>query len=119
VGVVGTGLWLGFVARLRQARSASEMATCNGNLCYIGGFLLAYHEKYGHFPPAYTVDKDGRPMHSWRALLLEFANPSDKRYDFNEPWNGPNNIKLANEPPSCLICPSDHDMRNPSTSFTS
>ena len=27
-----------------------------------------YESKYGVFPPAYTVDKQGRRMHSWRAL---------------------------------------------------
>jgi Protein of unknown function (DUF1559) len=29
-----------------------------------------YHDTYGRFPPAYIADHDGRPMHSWRVLIL-------------------------------------------------
>ena len=31
-----------------------------------------YHETYGCFPPAYVADRDGRPLHSWRVLILPF-----------------------------------------------
>jgi hypothetical protein len=31
-----------------------------------------YHEKNGHFPPAYTVESKGQKLHSWRTLLLEW-----------------------------------------------
>jgi len=58
-------------------------------------------------------------MHSWRALLLEFVASPDRNYDFNEPWDGPNNIKLAEKIPTFLICQSDHDHYKPSTTFTS
>jgi len=36
-------------------------------------------------------------MHSWRVLLLPYLNQSEvyNAYNFNEPWDGPNNSKLA------------------------
>jgi hypothetical protein len=56
-----------------------------------------YHEAYGCFPPAYLTDRDGKPMHSWRVLILPFLEQQElyRAYNFNEPWNGPNNRKLA------------------------
>jgi hypothetical protein len=56
-----------------------------------------YHETYGCFPPAYLADRDGKPMHSWRVLILPFLSQQGlfSTYDFAEPWDGPNNRKLA------------------------
>ncbi len=56
-----------------------------------------YHDTYGCFPPAYVADRDGKPMHSWRVLILPFLEQQElyRAYNFNEPWNGPNNRKLA------------------------
>jgi len=52
--------------------------------------------KYGCFPPAYTVDKQGRRMHSWRVLLLEFLDPDlYAQYDLGRPWNTPANLAIA------------------------
>ena len=67
-----------------------------------------YHEKYGCFPPAYIADEAGRPLHSWRVLILPFMEyePLYERYRFDEPWNGPNNSKLADEIPEPYQCPS-------------
>jgi Protein of unknown function (DUF1559) len=58
-----------------------------------------YHETYGSFPPAYLAGADGKPMHSWRVLILPFLEQRKlyDRYNFAEPWDGPNNRKLAGE----------------------
>ena len=49
-------------------------------------------------------------MHSWRVLLLPFVDGSRlyEEYRFDEPWNGPNNRKLAKEIPNVYRCPSYH-----------
>ena len=56
-----------------------------------------YHETYGCFPPAYVADRDGKPMHSWRVLILPFLEQQElyNAYNFAEPWDGPSNRKLA------------------------
>jgi hypothetical protein len=75
-------------------------------------FVLAmhnYHDKYGSFPPAFIADKEGRPMHSWRVLLLPFLefDPLYDQYRFDEPWNGPHNRELAALPIQLFRCPLD------------
>ncbi|MBN1911150.1 MAG: DUF1559 domain-containing protein, partial [Pirellulales bacterium] len=61
--------------------------------------LHNYHNEYGSFPPAYVADENGKPMHSWRVLLLERMGRPDLQdeYRFDEPWDSPHNNKLAAE----------------------
>ena len=43
-----------------------------------------------------------------------------KKYNFNEPWNGPNNSKLADQIPEVYRCPSHRDAQHgdsPETSY--
>ena len=63
-------------------------------------------------PPAYVADASGRPMHSWRVLILPFMEGDDHqfqslydRYDFAEPWDGPHNIRLLEEHAARLRLP--------------
>ena len=56
-----------------------------------------YHDTYGCFPPAYVAGRDGRPLHSWRVLILPFLEQHGlyDAYNFAEPWDGPHNRTLA------------------------
>lgn len=56
---------------------------------------------YGQFPPAYKLGPDGRPWHSWRVLVLPYIEQDNlfRQYRFDEPWNGPNNSRLATPMP--------------------
>jgi hypothetical protein len=58
-----------------------------------------YQNAHGCYPPAYLADRDGRPMHSWRVLLLPYLSQNEvyNAYNFAEPWNGPNNRRLADQ----------------------
>jgi hypothetical protein len=69
--------------------------------------LRQYEEVHGCFPPAHVDDDRGRPLHSWRILLLPFLHEKQlyDKYDFNEPWNGPNNSRLSALMPDCYMCP--------------
>ena len=90
------------------AREAARRARCINNLKQIMLALHNYHDDHGCFPPAYIADKNGRPMHSWRVLILPYIEQEVlyKEYDFSEPWDGPNNRKLAQVPVSAYFCPS-------------
>ncbi|CAN0493440.1 unnamed protein product, partial [Discosporangium mesarthrocarpum] len=87
---------------------ASKRTICKSNLKWIGLALHNYHQDHGTFPPAFVADENGQPAHSWRVLLLPYLEqqPLYDKYHFDEPWNGPNNSKLAHLMPSFYRCPS-------------
>lgn len=69
--------------------------------------LNNYKADHGEFPPAIVHDSHGKPMHSWRVLILPYLDANDlfERYDLDEPWNGPNNRLLLDEMPNVFRCP--------------
>ena len=71
------------------------------NLERIAGAMFAYHEDHGSFPPAYLPDANGKPIHSWRVLLLPYLGEDAlyQSYNFNEPWDGPGNSILDSQMP--------------------
>jgi len=96
---------------IREGRDAARRAACVGSLQQIGIALWNYHDTHQTFPPAYFADADGGPMHSWRVILLPYFEEEGLKklyddYDFNEPWNGPHNRKLADRMPYVYRCPS-------------
>ena len=83
---------------------------CHNNLLEIQRCLSFYRDKYKSLPPPIIYDNNGKPMHSWRVLLLPFLGEDDlyKKYRFDEPWNGPNNSLLVKEIPEYYRCPIDN-----------
>ena len=102
------------------AREAARRSMCSNNLKQIGLALHNYHDTYRCFPPAYIPDEDGQPMHSWRVLILPFleAGALHDAYNFDEPWDSPNNLALANMMPTTYRCPSDTQSGDSETSYT-
>ena len=81
------------------------------NLKQISNAMHKYEAANMHFPPAYIADENGKPMHSWRVLILPFLEREDlfERYSFDEPWDGPNNSKLHSEIVEVYRSPKDLD----------
>jgi prepilin-type processing-associated H-X9-DG protein len=69
---------------------------CATQLANIGRAMKSYHDLNGHFPPAYTTDKNGMPLMSWRVLLMPFLNGEQdfKRLRLDEPWNSEHNYPI-------------------------
>jgi len=100
---------------VQAAREAARRSQCTNNLKQLALAMHNYHDTYKCFPPAYVADEDGRPMHSWRVLLLPYLEqqPLYEQYNFDEPWDSPANLALADIMPDVFRCPSD-----PSTPFS-
>ena len=94
---------------VEKAREAARAANCQCHLKQLGLALLNYHGTHGCFPPAHLCDQNGKPMHSWRVLILPFVEQQALygQYDLSEPWNGANNSSLAAASPWGIFqCPS-------------
>lgn len=103
------------------ARECSRRMACMNNMKQLALALHNYAQVNGCFPPAYVADKDGRPMHSWRVLILPYIEHKDiyEQYNFNEPWDGPNNKKLLESRPRIFYCPSDGNAYDTHAAYTS
>jgi prepilin-type processing-associated H-X9-DG protein len=123
--ILGLGCVFALTASLsravEQAREAARRAQCACNFCQITLALTNYNDTYGSLPPAHVDDASGRPMHSWRVLILPFMEQSAlySMYNFNEPWNSAGNSRLLGMMPNIFACPSRHDTRRRPTSLTS
>jgi len=91
------GLLAVLIPAVRQAREAARASQCICNLCQIKLALQNYHSTYGSFPPAYVADATGKPMHSWRVLILPFLEQDSlyNAYSMAEPWDGPEQQEVA------------------------
>jgi hypothetical protein len=104
---------------VRYAPEAARRMQCSNHLKQIGLALQNYHDGYGTLPPAYVADAEGKPMHSWRVLILPYMEHKGlyTRYNFNEPWNGPNNSRLHREVVHEFCCPSRSRQESTETSY--
>jgi hypothetical protein len=116
VGAVGVCVLLGVVGILvalllpaiGAAREAANRMACSNNLKQIGLAMHNYHDTYNALPAQSVPDENGQPMHSWRVAILPFIEqgPLFDRYNFNEPWDSPNNQIVGQQPLSIFQCPS-------------
>jgi prepilin-type processing-associated H-X9-DG protein len=97
IGIVAILIALMLPAVRSGGRSAAIRAQCVNNLKQIALALRTYEQVYQALPPAYTVDANGRPLHSWRTLILPYLEerPLYETIDLSKPWNDPANAKAV------------------------
>jgi hypothetical protein len=93
---VGDALRL-YAPALHQVRELSARNASATNLRQLVEAMHAYHGEHGCFPPAATYSRDGRPLLSWRVLLLPYLSNGRYRRLYNEfqldkPWDSPDNL---------------------------
>lgn len=108
---------------LTEIRAAATKSQCVNNLKQI---MLAMHnyldaDPSKAFPPAYRADKAGKPLLSWRVLILPHVEQNDlyKEFHLDEAWDSPHNKALISRMPAVYRCPSqsDENTRNHKTTY--
>jgi type II secretory pathway pseudopilin PulG len=101
----------------RSARPAARRAQCVNNLKQIALALRNYEQAHKALPPAYTVDAEGRPLHSWRTLILPYLDqdPLYQTIDLSKPWNDPANAKALETFLPVFRCPEAAGPQNTTT----
>jgi hypothetical protein len=89
-----------------RARFAADRTVSQNNLKQIGLAFHNYADANGHFPNS-AVAKSGKPPYSWRVALLPYLEEQQlySAYNFDEPWDGPNNSKLLDKMPAVYAFP--------------
>jgi prepilin-type processing-associated H-X9-DG protein len=106
--------------QVQIARAKSLKGKSAEKLALIAQAMRMYHDEYGTFPPAYIADAKGKPMHSWRVLILPYLGEKAlyQDYNFQQPWDSPSNLQLITRMPDVYASPGDDDAAtNKNTSF--
>ena len=92
---------------LQQAQAASQRTVSMNNLKQIGLAFHNYHDTYGFFPPAVTVENGVE--RSWRVELLPFLeqNALYSLYRKNEAWDSEANLQVLAQMPKVFHDPAD------------
>lgn len=114
--VVGAMIFVSWaVVESRRAREEARRAQCVSNLKQLGLALHNYDSSYGCLPPPYVADAHGRPLYSWRVVLMAYLEKAEgwnggqltTNFRFDEPWDSPHNRKLHGMRAPNFFCPSD------------
>jgi hypothetical protein len=92
------------IVRMRQSAQRSQSMN---NLKQIGLALHNYLDVHDHFPPAATTDKAGKPLLSWRVMILPYLEQDHlyKQFKLDEPWDSEHNKKLIDQMPPIFASP--------------
>ena len=71
------------------------------NLKQLALGMHIFHDSLGRLPPAVAYSQDGKPLYSWRVLLLPFVEQRQlfSQFKLDEAWDGPHNKTLLAQMP--------------------
>jgi len=97
-----------FAPTLDALKEAARRAQCAERMHRITLAMLLYQRDHATLPPAYSVDGQGNPLHSWRVLLLPYLGQEElyKQIRLDEPWNSRHNQRFHGADVSFYRCPS-------------
>lgn len=107
--LVCMGIMIGLLLpAVQAAREAARRMQCSNNMKQIVLALHNYESVYKTFPPAFTTDANGLPLHSWRTLILPYMEQSAlyQSIDLSKPWDDPVNLAIAQTIVPTYCCPS-------------
>ena len=99
---------------IEAARMHGSRAVTSNNLKQI---LLAMHNYYSAYQelPRDILDKDGKPLLSWRVKILPFVENAAlyEQFHLDEPWDSEHNLKVAKTIPAVYLSPDSQDTLGP------
>jgi prepilin-type processing-associated H-X9-DG protein len=96
------------VPAFATAQVAARRAMSVNNLKQIGLAFHNYHDSKNRFPSSVNYGgSTGKVPYSWRVAILPYIEQQElyNAYNFDEPWDGPNNRKLLDKMPATYSYP--------------
>lgn len=108
--ILGVG-WLASEPFFKQLQSQHNVFMGRNNLQRIAAALKAYNKDHGSYPTPTVTDATGRPLYSWRVLLLPYLGERGlyEKFVLTEPWDSANNLSLVSKMPDVYAAPASPD----------
>ena len=92
-----------------KAREEAVRAQALNNLKQIALAMHNYHDANTSFPPGGIVNKTGKPLLSWRVLILPYVEQTAlyNQFHLDEPWDSEHNKKLIPKMPRVYAIQGD------------
>lgn len=86
-----------YIPCIFEPRDYSIKIRSANDLKIVGVTLYEYLRVNGRFPPAVVRDAEGKPLYSWRVLILPILGEDElyKQFHLDEPWDSPHNLPLS------------------------
>jgi hypothetical protein len=100
------------IARLPRIDEVGPRQMDMWNLQQVDLALIDYADAHhGMMPPATVYSKTGRPLYSWRVLILPYIEQEKLYHQFHldEPWDSPHNLQFVKRMPHVYANPLDDD----------
>lgn len=110
----------GFARLLRIGNRENRSTEISHRLRLFAISLHNYYAAYKHFPGVGSRTDDGKPLLSWRVLILPFVGEGDlyDQFHLDEPWDSPHNKSLIEKMPEMYLAPgSTNELAKGLTNF--
>jgi hypothetical protein len=106
------------VESVQKVRQSASRAQSVNNLKQLALAMHNYMSTYNRFPPQAIYSKDGKPLLSWRVLVLPYLEQDAlyKAFKLDEPWDGLHNKSLLAQMPQVFANP-DLNSKEPLTVY--
>lgn len=96
-----------YLAASKKVREAAASSVSANNLKQIAIAMHNYHDVNNGFPPAAVCDKSGKPLLSWRVLILPYVEQDNlyQQFKLDEAWDSEHNKKLLAKMPRVYALP--------------
>ncbi len=96
---------------IERAMDARKGMMCRANLQQIANALNDYADRHGTYPPPVVFDAAGKPLYSWRVLILPQLGYQDLYDGFykDQVWDSPSNLNLVRSMPEVFASPGSPD----------
>lgn len=90
----GTLLFRYGISGVAQVRANSLRGACRNNARLIATALNEYADDYGSYPTPTVTDAAGKPLYSWRVLILPYLGYQRQyeEFDLTQPWDSEANL---------------------------
>ncbi|MDO5566591.1 MAG: DUF1559 domain-containing protein [Planctomycetia bacterium] len=91
-----------------STHETNRRAQCINQLQAINYAFQLYRADHGTYPPYCSVDAKGKPLHSWRVLILPYLGQEElyKKIKLDEPWDSKHNQQFHRAFVPFYQCPS-------------